>query len=70
MAHGTLLPNQQEKLDKLLSFAGQTTDPQKGEGKTQRAVIEIEFYDGYPRTISLKMTERLKVPDEYKKNPL
>lgn len=70
MSHGVLLPNQEQKLQQLIQFAGETTDPDKGTRKSQRAVIEIEFYDGYPRTISLKITERLQVPEEYKKNPL
>ena len=61
MAHGSLLPNQQARLEELCEVAGQMTDMDRGARKNPRAVIEIVYYDGYPREMSLKLSEKVSV---------
>lgn len=64
--HGGLLDSQKIRLEELCSVAGEMTDPDRGHKKNPRAVVEIVFYDGYPREFSLKLSERTVVPDEFK----
>ena len=67
MAHGTLLPNQQSRLAELCEIAGQMTDIERGTKKNPRATIKIVYYDGYPREMSLELSEKMAVPDELKR---
>ena len=67
MGHGTLLPNQRERLDELCEVAGQMTDIDRGGRKNPRAIIRIVYTDGYPREMSLELAEKVTVPDEYKR---
>ena len=66
MGYGLLLDNQQSRLTELCMIAGQMTDIERGARKNPRAVIEIVYYDGYPREMSLKLSEKVSVPDEFK----
>ena len=67
MAHGTLLPNQESRLAELCEIAGQMTDIERGAKKNPKAIIRIVYYDGYPREMSLELSEKMAVPDELKR---
>lgn len=70
MAHGTMLPEQESRLQELCSVAAEMTDPERGLRKNPRAIVKITFYDGYPREFSLELAEKTIVKDELKrKNP-
>ena len=64
--HGTLLPEQEERLSQLCSVAAEMTDPDRGKKKNPKAVVKIAFWDGYPREFSLELTERTQVSEEFK----
>ena len=64
--HGGLLDVQRVRLDELCKVAGEMTDPERGARKNPRAIVEIVFYDGYPREFSLKLAEKVAVPEEFK----
>ena len=66
MGHGTLLVNQEERLREMCNVAGEMTDPERGARKNPQAVIKIIYYDGYPREMSMELTEKVVVPDEFK----
>lgn len=66
MGHGSLLDNQRTRLDELCSIAGEMTDPERGARKNPRAVVKILYYDGFPREMSLELSEKVIVPDEFK----
>ncbi len=60
-----LLPEKQARLDELFSAASEMTDPMKSK-RNVKAVVSVEFRDGYPREFSLALTERAPVSDEVK----
>ena len=60
-----LLPEKQARLDELFSAASEMTDPAKTR-RNLKAVVSVEFRDGYPREVSLALTERAPVSDEVK----
>ena len=66
MGHGVLLPLQTDRLNELCQIAGEMTDPERGSRKNPRATIRISYWDGFPREISLELSEKLQVSDEFK----
>ena len=51
----------------MCKVAGEMTDPDRGLRKSPGAVIKIVYYDGYPRELSMELSEKVEVPDEFKK---
>lgn len=60
-----LLPEKQARLDELFSAASEMTAPEKSK-RNVKAVVSVEFRDGYLREFSLALTERAPVSDEVK----
>ena len=66
MAHGTLLPEQTDRIEQMCSVAAEMTDPERGQKKNPKATVKITFWDGFPREFSLELTEKAPVPERVK----